>query len=121
MTDKPSEPQVVPKIGAGVRDDRPPVTDAAGATLKRIMRIPTTVESPAEKHEREMDGDKHKFARRLIWGMVVAVILCGAAMYFAPIINADASVPDGMIDFFKLVATTALGFLFGRSVRNGGK
>jgi len=72
---------------------------------------------PEGDHRRGMDRDKLKFAFWLVGSCgVLAVTLAVIDFYVDPASGANLS---GIIDMLKLVATTALGFVFGRSLGKG--
>lgn len=63
-----------------------------------------------------MDRTKLQFGMYLIAGCLALVVILSAVQYFWPRELADASALSNALDVLKLVATTALGFVFGRTV-----
>jgi len=119
MTTGHDGPREIPEIPAGVGDDTPPPPTGSPEDARQTV-VKTTVDSEADKHERALEKEKHGFARHIIWVTITLALVCGTALYLAPLFGADAGPASGLLDFFKIVATTALGFLFGRTVKNGG-
>lgn len=118
MSDEPQPAsRDVPAIGVGLVDDAPPVKTRDGDPEPHHQpRTETTVESPSAVHARQLEGEKHRFARMLIWVMVGAVMVYGVAAFFVHDFVERSAAIAGVVDFFKLIATTALGFVFGRTI-----
>jgi len=70
---------------------------------------------PAAAHRRLVDRLKLHFATRLILGCLLAVVLLSGAQYALQGVLPEVGELAAAIDWIKLVATTALGFVFGRS------
>ena len=76
-------------------------------------RIPET--DPAAEHARRIDWIKLSFATKLIAGCVIAVVVLSGAQYGLQSVLPDGAELPAAIDWIKLVASTALGYVFGRS------
>lgn len=102
-------------------DDLPSIPDNANEDVPRYGAgaVVPTGPDPEGDHRRKIDGKKVKFAFRLITGSLAAAIglTLIQAIWFQNVPNQF----NGMIDLLKLVGTTALGFVFGRSLGQGEK
>lgn len=106
----PSSARPTPDIPDSADEDVPP--DGGGS----VVPAPP---DPDGDHRRTMDGWKVKFAFWLIGCCLgLAIILTLVETFFRP---PELNEFGGMIDLLKLVGTTALGFVFGRSLGQGEK
>nr|WP_146081346.1 hypothetical protein [Pseudoclavibacter sp. RFBI5] len=87
--------------------DSPP----AGTTKPREL-------SPDEKHKQELEKDRQRFAQSVTKWTIIGAIATGVAATVVPLFasGADVSAMQGLFDFLKLVATTALGFVLGKTI-----
>lgn len=74
------------------------------------------VKYPDGEHRRDMDRIKIKFATRLIGACVGAVVLLSGLQYGLQVFLPETDALNPAIDLTKLLATTALGFVFGRTL-----
>lgn len=124
MTEEGSWPREIPDVPDDVTEDEPE-NGASGLSASNASRAPfaqiltPSVLSPEKQHELDMDKAKHSFARHLIWGALGCVLVIGVLVYFTPERSVNNASLLGILDFFKLLATTALGFLFGKGMRSG--
>jgi hypothetical protein len=112
---RPSEPETE------AADDLPTIPDNAGEDLPRdgAGAVEPAPPDPEGEHRRTMDGWKVKFAFWLISGcLIFAIVLTVAEEIF---FRGEPSEFGGLVDLLKLVGTTALGFVFGRSLGQGEK
>lgn len=75
------------------------------------------VKDPEGDHRRGIAKAKLNFAQWLVAGSVVIAVSLGVVEYFCPPRNSGMSL-SGIVDMVQLLATTGLGFIFGRSVRD---
>lgn len=75
------------------------------------------VHDPDGDHRRRMDLSKLTFAIKLIAWALIGIVGLSAAQTYIPALGEPSLAPA--IDTLKLIATTALGFVFGRSLGKG--
>ncbi|WP_151532036.1 proton-conducting transporter membrane subunit [Rhodococcus erythropolis] len=101
-----------------------PIPDSAGedippASLGNPDAV-TAVTDPEADHRRGMDRTKLKFAIAFSSVSAAGAVVLGIIEYFTPGFGEKS---DGALgatgDVLKLLATTSLGFVFGRTLSNG--
>ncbi|WP_146082320.1 hypothetical protein [Rathayibacter sp. AY1C5] len=113
MTEQAGPPQSPrAKVPAGAREDEPSGTGSvAQGQYKQVS-------DPEAKHRRAMDLSKLRFAFWLVGLSLVALLGLEIADSYVPAPEGAGDL-SGAADVFKLIATTALGFIFGRSLGRG--
>lgn len=120
MMDEPERPLVpenkpVPTIPPNQSVDEPP-SDRGSASLSVAPKAKTQeVEDPEGNHRRELEKSKLKFAIALTASCTAVAVAVGVVEYFIPSPDAARTLTS-TADLLKLLATTALGFIFGRSL-----
>ena len=117
----------------------PPPDDPSDATERRkSSRIPDDVsedipfggppdaravpmQDPAGEHRRGMDKVKLTFSISLITGCLVVYVGLSILQYWMQARFTDAAPLTSAMDLLKLIATTALGFVFARTIENDNK
>ncbi|MHC2184548.1 hypothetical protein ACVLV4_000172 [Rathayibacter agropyri] len=103
-----TDPEGVPD---GAREDVPSIT--APAPQGRYQEV----NDPEGRHRRRMDSSKLRFAFWLVTLSLTALLGIEIADSYAP--APEGRNMSGAADVFKLIATTALGFIFGRTLGRG--
>lgn len=103
----------VPAIPRREPQDVPP--GGGGAEARFSTARQRAVADPEGDHRRELEKSKLRFAIRLTAGCTVAAVAVGMVEYFWPSGDPSATLTS-VGDLLKLLATTALGFVFGRSL-----
>jgi len=75
------------------------------------------VSDPEGDHRRDMDKSKLNFAIKLVAGSLVTLVLLEVLEQYVAGISGQSL--SGAVDTLKLIATTALGFVFGRTLGKG--
>lgn len=110
--DAGSSPAVVPKKGPP-----PTVPDDADQDVPPEGEVETQkVDDPDSEHRRTMDRTKLHFGMWLIGSCLSLVVVLSGVQFLLQEKLDDASALTNALDVLKLVATTALGFVFGRTV-----
>lgn len=107
---QPTSPR--PEIPENASEDIPPE-----GTSSVPVQHEREVNDPDAEHRRGMDTAKLKFAKWLVGTSVCVAVGLGTVEYFFPPQNVGNSL-SGTIDLAKLLATTGLGFIFGRSEKS---
>lgn len=111
----------VPDIPEGATQDLPPGSaegDSSWRNSHHATEKVDRVHDPDGDHRRGMDKEKLKFARYLIFICVGAVIVLSLIQFFFQHLFSEISSLSPAIDMAKLLATTALGFVFGRTLNS---
>lgn len=103
----------VEEIPKGQQVDEPPGSGVESVQGAKAPAVP--VDDPEKKHRRELEKSKLKFAIILTAACTSAAVVVGVLEYFLPSPDAVRTL-TGTTDLLKLLATTALGFIFGRSL-----
>ena len=97
-------------IPESITEDVPP-QDVEKGTVE-------SVQDPQHEHERKIELSKLSFAKILVFSsLIVFVGVVLLDRYVPP--GKGAAPLTGLTDMLKLIATTAIGYVFGRSVVNG--
>ncbi|WP_415293092.1 hypothetical protein [Clavibacter tessellarius] len=75
------------------------------------------VTDPEAKHRRDMDKSKLRFAIWLVTASLGVLVVLELIEQFS--VGTEGQTLAGAIDTLKLIATTALGFVFGRTLGRG--
>ncbi len=106
----PPPPAPIPN---NAEEDVPPAPESNGDP-----NATTEVDDPDAAHKRKVDLSKLKFAMWFASATTAGAVLLALAEYFTP---QFAEVSNGKLDTvsdaMKLLATTSLGYIFGRSAR----
>ena len=106
----PVQPVQIPRVPDNATVDEPPEQE-------RGPIVPAPDDPEEAKHRRGMDRVKLKFAFWLIGVSVgLAAAMSVVQAYLPPVGNGGLG---GIVDMLKLIATTALGFVFGRTLGRG--
>lgn len=73
------------------------------------------VDDPDKKHRRQIETDKLKFSFWLIGSCITIAVLLSVVERYVPTKINDAPEFSTIIDLLKLIATAAMGYVFGRS------
>lgn len=103
--DEISSVDTPPEVPADALEDIPPAGEEKYVEEK----------DPGAAHQRELDRSKLRFGQWLIFSCLgVVVILSGVQYGLQDVFEGDVSM-NPAIDLVKLIATTALGFVFART------
>ena len=100
-------PQTVPDDAV---EDLPPEGSSSGANQAFVE-----VKDPEGDHRRSQDQAKLKFAIRLVGVCIAVVIVLTGVQYGLQAALNDSTQIESAIDWLKILATTGLGFIFGRA------
>lgn len=120
MSEQPAGPEAsekpVPSIPRHAPVDVPPGGEAAKSPAATASQV--EVKDPEGNHRRGMERSKLRFAFALTASCTAAAVGIGLLEYFLPSPESGRTL-TGIIDLLKLLATTALGYVFGRSLSKG--
>lgn len=117
MTD--ADGRVPAEIPNNVDEDVPPESDGPTANGSDPGAL-TEVDDPEAEHKRNVDRSKLRFAIWFTSLAAIAVVALGVLEYITPeLAQASGGRLDGVSDALKLLTTTSLGYIFGRSAKSG--
>lgn len=102
----------IPPVLDDVVNDASPYPDDAQPT--EIDELRASDVTPQEKRTRKVEDFKNGAALRIVVACLAVMTVSAFVEHFCPALSGNDPLAD-LFDAFKLIATTALGFLFGRN------
>lgn len=102
----------IPPVGNDVVNDASPYPDGAQPSGGEELRASDV--TPQERRTWRVEDFKNSAAMRIVVACLVVMTVSAFVEHFCPVLSGSDPLAD-LFDAFKLIATTALGFLFGRN------
>lgn len=102
----------IPPVLDDVVNDASPYPDDAQPT--EIDELRASDVTPQEKRTWKVEDFKNSAALRIVVACLAVMTVSAFVEHFCPALSGNDPLAD-LFDAFKLIATTALGFLFGRN------